>query len=767
MDFARRIYEGLKGEVSDSGGKVVLQRTFQAYSDGVQSQAQGAALKATLVIWGWYDDAGVSPRIELLRIPSLATRPLDLPFIVTSAFAAEPAAASPALRLSDVAHYICTPLTMPAVDVFVKDGPQQMAYVSTMLLGLIYYANGDTQHALAYLDKALANAPAGGGEIVGQEVAHFQRSVVHYQQNRLVEAQADLEQALSIKPDFYEAHHNLAILYAATCRPARRLDEAIVQAQTAARLKPDSAEAHQLLGDLYGQAGRPVEAVAKIETASRLDPNSALIKSLLASVYDEAGHADKAQSARAQAIALYQSALTAKGSRATDPLEAHLSLGDAYTAAGKYDEVLAEYQAAQKAAPSDSRVYRGLGNAYFWKGQLSDAEREYRHWTALAPQDATARLLLGMLYQQQGRKAEALPELEQAADLAGCSAAEHIVLAGAYYDAADYPHAIAEYQAATRTDPRNADAFYLRADFPQAYFALGSAYTDLRQPDKAAGAFEAVAQQRPQESAYDAAEAHAYWDLQRWEDAAAAYQKVLALHDDANLRIFLGQVHEKLGRNDAASAEYQRGLALDPHNKMGWSSLAALYARQGKLADAASAYQQALANGDDPTLRGLLAFVYLRQGNTDAAAEQFSQAAALDPANATARLMLGNLLAQKGQLDQAATRYGEVLALQPGNADAHFEMALLQYKCCNLSAATEEARNAVELAPELSVYRGELGGLNQAQGREDEAVPVYASLQSAPASDVLAHLMVSSNLTRLTIRIRTGSTSTRPCTSWR
>ena len=112
MDFARRIYEGLKGEVSDSGGKVVLQRTFQAYSDGVQSQAQGAALKATLVIWGWYDDGGVSPRIELLRIPSLATQPLDLPFIVTSAFAAEPAAASPALKLRDVAHYIRTPLTM-------------------------------------------------------------------------------------------------------------------------------------------------------------------------------------------------------------------------------------------------------------------------------------------------------------------------------------------------------------------------------------------------------------------------------------------------------------------------------------------------------------------------------------------------------------------------------------------------------------------------------------------------------------------------------
>ena len=541
VDFARRIYEQLNAEVGDPGARVILQRTFRSYADDAAARADGAENKASVVIWGWYDDAGVSPHVELLRIPSLSQESSVLSLFVSTASAATAGAARPGWSLRDVAHYVRRPVSMPDFDVFIKNGPQQMAYVSTMLLGLIYYANGDDDHALSFLDKAVADAPAGGADIIGQEVAFFQRSTVFYQQGRFDEARTDLEQALSIKPDFYEAHYNLGILYASTCDPAWQLDRAVAEAEAAIRLRPDNASAHQLLGDLYRQAGRYPEAVAELEAAARYDPAGAQIQQLLAGAYEAIGKTDLAQTARTRAIALLQAQASAVASGkqvSADPAGPHLDLGDAYLGAGKIDEALAEYQAAQRLAPSDPRISRGLGNAYYWQGKPADAEREYLRWVTLAPQDATGHLLLGMLYREEKKNDEALPELQKAADLAGCSTAEHMVLAGTYYDRGDYAQAVAEYQAVTRIDPHNADGFYLlgvtqllqaensatasagfatpqaspqigeaaqaletavslRPDFAQAYFALGSAYSDQGQYERAAVAWESAVRYDP------------------------------------------------------------------------------------------------------------------------------------------------------------------------------------------------------------------------------------------------------------------------------
>jgi tetratricopeptide (TPR) repeat protein len=832
VDFARRIYDQIKSEINVPADQVTLQRTFQSYPDQAAARAQGAERKAALMIWGWYDDAGVSPHVEMLRLPTLGQDASPLSFLVRRASAAPPSSVTASSRLTasgspatshnwtvrDIAQYVRQPVTMPDFDVFVKAGPQQMTYVSTLLLGLIYYANGKPDQALAYYDKALANVQAGGDDIVGKELAYFQRATVLYGQNRLTEARADLERAIAAKPDMYEAHYNLGILYAATCDPTWQLDRAVTEAQTAARLKPDSAAAHQLLGSLYRQAGRNQEAVAELETSAQANPQDAQIQALLAGAYDDLGQAAAAAEARQRGLALAQHppASASAARPAADPISSLLTLGDAYLAINQFDKALAEYEAAQQSAPSDPRVYRGLGNAYYWKNQFDDAAREYQHWTTLAPQDATAHLLLGMLYQEQKQPAAALPELQTAARLATCSTAEHLMLGNAYYDRGDFSQAAAAYQDATQIDPQDADAFYLlgvmqllasegagsstpqagtagqialiptaqapsattqqagqaaassgasltaegaaqaleravalRPDFPQALFALGSAYMDLGQPDRAAKAWEDAIRLRPQEPSYYAAAADAYWQLKRWDAAAAAYEQALALHDDPAVRVFLGQVYAQQGRDDAAIAAYQQALKTDAGNVQAWSSLAEVYTRQGKLADAALAYQKALQNGDNSGLRSLLALIYLRQGQTGQAETEFIRVAAADPQNVTARLMLGNLAAGQDRLDQAQSQYQQVLALQPGNVDAQMGLAGLAYKRCDLSGATGAARRAASQAPGQALYQGTLGGLLEAQGRNDEAGQIYAALQAAPTTEALAHLFAGGYLTRL------------------
>ena len=156
--------------------------------------------------------------------------------------------------------------------------------------------------------------------------------------------------------------------------------------------------------------------------------------------------------------------------------------------------------------------------------------------------------------------------------------------------------------------------------------------------------------------------------------------------------MFLGEVYVKQGKDEAATAEYRRAISLDAHSVLAWSSLAEVYGRQGKLAEAADAYLQGLAGGEDANLRSQLAMIYWRQGKLDAALAEFEKVASLDSGNISARLMLGLLYGQEGRIDEAVAQYRQVLAVQPGSAEAHFNLAALEYKRCDLSTAAQEAR---------------------------------------------------------------------------
>ena len=71
-DFAGRIGTELIGELRDVSDAVTVERSLETYTDSEAAQAAGRKRKAAMVIWGTYDDFGVTPRVELLRQPLLA-----------------------------------------------------------------------------------------------------------------------------------------------------------------------------------------------------------------------------------------------------------------------------------------------------------------------------------------------------------------------------------------------------------------------------------------------------------------------------------------------------------------------------------------------------------------------------------------------------------------------------------------------------------------------------------------------------------------------
>ncbi|MBI4785598.1 MAG: tetratricopeptide repeat protein [Chloroflexi bacterium] len=766
VDFPRRIALDIQKNLQDVGGNVVVEQTVEVYRDSTEARARGADNKATLVIWGWYDDLGVSPHVEMVRVPILARESVSVPFVFDTAAAAGASglAVPRAPTERDLALYSRTPATISDFDLYVKNGPEQTALISTALLGLAFYLNGDSTRALALFDKALANP--NNAQVTGSELIYFQRATVLYQQNRVADSVADLEKALALNPGLFEAHYNLAIAYSELCTPARQLERAIAQAQTAVNLRPTSANAHILLGDLYRQAGKNDQALAEFQIALKLDPNDAQIYQLLASAQTALGQNEAAKSAAQNALARREQAAA---HAPADPVGARIALGDSYMAAANYAKALDEYRAAQKLAPDDGRVYRGLGNVAYWNKDLGAAENEYKQWANLAPKDATPHTVLGLLYMEQNRGGAAIAELQQATKLSACNSSAHLLLANIYYSANDYPKVEQEYQAALAIDPQNADAYYvlgvtqylqdkfgdavkslqaavaLRPDLAQAHFALTSIYYTQKKFDQAAAEAELAVKYGPPSSEYYVAQGNAYEKLKRLNDAASAYQKALALKDDAFTRVYLGLVYFAQQNDDAALGEYQKALALDPQNEFALSGLGDVYARQGKWDQAAAAYQQSLARRENAGLRLELARVYARQGKMDAAIAEYQKALDLDPKNAQARLALGDFYASASRLDDAAREYQAALSVTPNDAGAHLALANVEYKRCNISTATREANAAVSLAPN-SYYRAVLAGLYLGQGRKDDAAKLFAELRAAPPSDTLAHLLAGSYL---------------------
>jgi tetratricopeptide (TPR) repeat protein len=74
---------------------------------------------------------------------------------------------------------------------------------------------------------------------------------------------------LRIRPDFFEAHHNLGCVLATIGKN----DKALEEFNEALRVNGNSAKAHFTLGSLLGRMGHREEAVAHLTEALRLKPD--------------------------------------------------------------------------------------------------------------------------------------------------------------------------------------------------------------------------------------------------------------------------------------------------------------------------------------------------------------------------------------------------------------------------------------------------------------------------------------------------------------
>jgi tetratricopeptide (TPR) repeat protein len=130
-------------------------------------------------------------------------------------------------------------------------------------LGRALAARRDYGGAIASYREALAREPSAR--------THFNLGNAYAAIGLLEQAAASYQEALRIRPDYPEAHNNLALVLA----DQRRLDEAVAHYRESLRLRPGHANTLFNLGSALALQGRVEEAAESYRAALRANPDLA------------------------------------------------------------------------------------------------------------------------------------------------------------------------------------------------------------------------------------------------------------------------------------------------------------------------------------------------------------------------------------------------------------------------------------------------------------------------------------------------------------
>jgi predicted O-linked N-acetylglucosamine transferase (SPINDLY family) len=184
-----------------------------------------------------------------------------------------------------------------------------------------------------------------------------------------------------------------------------QMDQAIAHYERALSLNPDYVEAHNNLGLALATQGRMDQAIAHYERALSLRPD--------ALIHNNLGNALAAQGRMDQAIAQYEHTLSLR----PDYVEAHSNLGNALAAQGRADQAIAHYERALSLRPDYAEAHNNLGNVLMWVGRFKQALAHYQQAVALQSNFVEAHSNLGLAHAALGNMDQAAVHYERALSL--------------------------------------------------------------------------------------------------------------------------------------------------------------------------------------------------------------------------------------------------------------------------------------------------------------------------------------------------------------
>jgi len=368
------------------------------------------------------------------------------------------------------------------------------------------------------------------------------------------------------------------------------------------------------------------------------------------------------------------------------------------------------YRRARALQPGDYETAYLLGIAEAQSGDDAGATDNLRAAQALNPDYAPARLRLGEVLFKDGTLAEARAQFESLL-------AQQPDSAWAHHRLAQVLAALGDPEGAIGNDRR---AVELYGDFGPAHYALALAYRD-RGETGLAQTHMARYRQHPEQTpphvdplmeAVDALDISAQAQVRRarqLESAGRMMEALRSLEQAVAVEPQSVEAHSHLVRlyhrlNDAGRAEqhYRAVTAIEPNTVMANLEYGTMLAEQGRIADAAAAFEKVLvADPDHSTAHTLLAQAREELQQPAEAERHYRLALDSDPNNRRAALLLGRLLLQADRRTEAEPYLAQ--AGQGGDSDDAFylqRIAQVYYEAGDREralATLEQARVRAEL----------------------------------------------------------------------
>ena len=211
--------------------------------------------------------------------------------------------------------------------------------------------------------------------------------------------------------------------------------------------------------------------------------------------------------------------------------------------------------------------------------------------------------------------------------------------------------------------------------------------------------------------------------LERWDEAAAAFERVLALRgDDPEVLHLLSMDLLRAGRAADAVEILERLERAAPQSPVSYVLRIPAYAQLGDF-DAAQTmfYLAQQVDETDPAAYDEMGNVMMSQGDPDRALWCWRRCVRLDGRYPSVRMKLARVYWMRGWLKRARKLFLAELRQDPGHVEALLELARLLRAMDETAEAEEKLRRVLEMDPTVGEAHVALGELALARGHVDAA----------------------------------------------
>jgi len=263
------------------------------------------------------------------------------------------------------------------------------------------------------------------------------------------------------------------------------------------------------------------------------------------------------------------------------------------------------------------------------------------------------------------------------------------------------PHAIHQFRRATELAPSD----------PRGFGNLSAALFDAGQPAQAICGYLRALQRDRRDPKILIGMARAFIALGLWPDAARAMDAALALDPNReDVQYQIGIILLDHGRPEAAEQIFHNLARIRPQMVDAHLALGSALAQQGKIAAARNAFERVLhIIPDDARAKANLELI----GRTAPAPVPIPAPLTAEQ-EATIRANLGNELMASGHMKDAADQYQQAAELEPDSAEIRNNLAIAYANLGEVDKARAEWRRILDKNPEHASSRANLAQLDGA-----------------------------------------------------